>query len=89
MPETAETNFDEFKRKDCVFVADWLKTNGLHKLFSVFEGFYKTDLNCFCNVNNNFLGSIRLREFTQEREKHWKVLSSGFTSLKELMAVSL
>ena len=31
----AETNFDEFKRKDCVFVANWLKTKGLHKLCSV------------------------------------------------------
>ena len=31
MVETAETNFDEFKRKDCVFVADWVKTKGLHK----------------------------------------------------------
>ena len=29
---------DEFKGKDCVFVADWLKTKGLHKLCSVFEG---------------------------------------------------
>ena len=39
MAETAETsNFDEFKGKDCVFVADWLKTKGLHKLCSVFEG---------------------------------------------------
>ena len=37
--ETAETsNFDKFKGKDCVFVADWLKTKGLHKLCSVFEG---------------------------------------------------
>ena len=37
--ETAETsNFDEFNGKDCVFVADWLKTKGLHKLCSVFEG---------------------------------------------------
>ena len=36
MAETAETsNFDEFK--DCVFVADWLKTKSLHKLCSVFE----------------------------------------------------
>ena len=26
MAETAETNFDEFKGKDCVFVADWLKS---------------------------------------------------------------
>ena len=39
MAETAETsNFDEFKGKDCVFAADWLKTKGLHKLCSVFEG---------------------------------------------------
>ena len=39
MADTAETlNFDEFKGKDCVFVADWLKTKGLHKLCSVFEG---------------------------------------------------
>ena len=37
--ERAETsNFDELKGKDCVFVADWLKTKGLHKLCSVFEG---------------------------------------------------
>ena len=35
---TAETNFDEFKEKDCVFLADWSKTRSLHKLCSVFEG---------------------------------------------------
>ena len=38
MAETAETNFDEFKRKDCVFVVDWLKTKDLHKLCYLFEG---------------------------------------------------
>ena len=41
MAEMAETShFDEFKGKgkDCVFVADWLKTKGLHKLCSIFEG---------------------------------------------------
>ena len=39
MVETAETsNFDEFKGKDCVIVADQLKTKGLHKLCSLFEG---------------------------------------------------
>ena len=44
MAETAKTsNFDELKGKDCVFVADWLKTKGLHKLCSVFEAF-KNDL---------------------------------------------
>ena len=31
MAVTAETNFDEFRGKDCVFVADWLKTKGLHQ----------------------------------------------------------
>ena len=37
--ETAETNSGEFKGNDCVFVAEWLKTKGLHKLkCSVFEG---------------------------------------------------
>ena len=30
-PETVKTNFDEFKGKDCVFVAEWLKGKGLHK----------------------------------------------------------
>ena len=35
MAETS--NFDEFKGKDCVFLADWLKTKGLHKLCSIFE----------------------------------------------------
>ena len=30
--------FDEFKGKDCVFVADWLKTKGLHKLCTIFVG---------------------------------------------------
>lgn len=36
-----ETNFNEFKGKSCVFVADWLETKGLHKLCSVFEGVYE------------------------------------------------
>ena len=40
MAGTAETNFDEFKGKECVFVVDWLKTKGLDKLYSVFEGVY-------------------------------------------------
>ena len=63
MAETAETNFDEFKRKDCLFVADWLKTEDLHKLCSVL----KTDL-CikyikivFYNINNSFLSAITSR----------------------------
>ena len=41
MAEMVETsNFDEFKGTDCVFVADWLKIKGPHKLCSVFEGVF-------------------------------------------------
>ena len=47
MAEKAETNFDEFKRRDCMFVADWLKTKGLHKLCS---GGGHGDLRC-CGVD--------------------------------------
>ena len=32
MAETGRDKFDDVKGKDCVFVVDWLKTKGLHKL---------------------------------------------------------
>ena len=51
MAETAETNFDEFKRKDCIFMADWLKAKGLHKLCSVFEGVKDRFMSIFKYVN--------------------------------------
>ena len=51
MAEAAETNFDEFKRNDCVFVANWLKTKGLHKHFSVFEGVQNRFISLFKYVN--------------------------------------
>ena len=39
MAERVEkSTVDEWKGKDCVFLADWLNTKGLHKLCSVFEG---------------------------------------------------
>ena len=45
MAETGETsNFDEFKGKDCVFVAGWLKTKGLHKLCVPYLKVFKNDL---------------------------------------------
>ena len=40
-----------FKRKDCVFVADSLKTKALHKLLSVFEGVSDRFLSIFKCVN--------------------------------------
>ena len=33
----AETSLDAFKAKDTRFMADWLKSKGLHKLSSAFE----------------------------------------------------
>ena len=33
-----EESLHAFKAKDTRFVADWLKSKGLHKLSSVFEG---------------------------------------------------
>ena len=33
-----KTSLHAFKAKDTRFVGDWLKSKGLHKLFSVFEG---------------------------------------------------
>ena len=33
-----EASLDALKAKDTRFVADWLKSKGLHKLCSVFEG---------------------------------------------------
>ena len=58
MAETTETNFDEFKGKDCVFVADWLKTKGLQKLCSVFEVIFHKRVRGFHQVS--------------KREKHLK-----------------
>ena len=37
-------NRDEFEGKDCVFMADWLKTKGLHKLCSVYLKVFKNNL---------------------------------------------
>ena len=42
-PETVETNFDEFEGKDCIFVAEWLKTKG-HRSFVSYLKVFKDDL---------------------------------------------
>ena len=43
MAETAETNFDELKGKDCVFVVDWLKPEAYTSFFLYLKVF-KNDL---------------------------------------------
>ena len=43
-PDTVKANFDEFKGKDCVFVAEWLKTKGLHKLNVPYLKVFNDDL---------------------------------------------
>jgi len=40
-------------------------------------------------IGRNGPDQWKLRKFTQEKERHWKVLSSGLTLLQELMAVCL
>ena len=49
------------KEKICVFVEDWLKTNGLHKLCSVFEGVLERfiSLICCCLINHVNMHSFR------------------------------
>ena len=55
----AQTNFDVFKGKDCGFVADWLKTKGLHKLCSVFEV-----------IKNHFILSMNIKNLYK---KQWNL----------------
>ena len=45
----AETNLDAFKGKDSAFVADCLKSKGLHKLCSVLKG-----------IKNQFILSLNI-----------------------------
>ena len=48
----AKTSLHAYKAKDTWFVADWLKSKGLHKLCSVFEGIQKPFiLSLACNVS--------------------------------------
>ena len=66
----AETSLDVFKGRDYTFVADWLKSKGLHKLCSVFEGIKNqfilslntvNILSCIYNINNNSIQYQRRR----------------------------
>ena len=52
MAETAKTNFDEFKEKDYVFLADWLKIKKpkAYTSFVAYLKVFKTDL--FLSLNN-------------------------------------
>ena len=50
----AETSLDVFKAKDTRFVADWLKSKGLHKLCSVFEGIQEPCLHTQLPGHNSF-----------------------------------
>ena len=55
----AEASLDAFKAKDTRFAADWLKSKGLHKLCSVFEGIEEPFvLSSACNVYIHSFRSI-------------------------------
>ena len=89
MVETAETsNFDEFKGKYCVFMADGLKTKGLHKLCSVFEGvkerfiFIVYKYMC-CLINHVYMHSFRNIIEPTEKLRWLKTVSSTNISVRK------
>ena len=51
-----KTSLRAFKAKDTRFVADWLKSKGLHKLCSVFEGIQEPEC---CLLNHIYIHSFR------------------------------
>ena len=56
----AEGSLDGFNAKDTLFVADWLKTKGVHKLYSVFEGIQEPFvLSLACLLNHVYIHSFR------------------------------
>ena len=58
-----ETSLNAFKANDTRFVADWLKSKGLHKLYSVFEGiqepFVLSSACKRCLLNHVYIHSFR------------------------------
>ena len=64
MAETAETNFDESKRKNCAR-GGLVENQGLHKLRSVFEGVKERFIpiiyiNMRCLINHVNMHSLKL-----------------------------
>ena len=58
----AKTSLHAFKAKDTRFVAEWLKSKGLHKLCSVFEGIQEPFILSFgmcCLLNHVYIHSFR------------------------------
>ena len=75
-----KTSLHAFKAKDTRFVADWLKSNGLHKLFSVFEGIQEPfilSLACKSVVLNHVLIHTQL----PEHNKSYRKVSRGWGHL--------
>ena len=64
-----KTSLHAFKAKDTRFVADWLKSKGLHKLFSVFEG-----------IQEPFLLSLAHTQLP-EHNKSYRKVSQGWGHL--------
>ena len=74
----AKTNLHAFKAKDTRFVADWLKSKGLHKLCCVFEGIqepFTLSLACKSVV------SPCLHTQLPERNKSYQKVSRGWGHL--------
>ena len=78
----AKTSLHAFKAKDTRFAADWLKSKGLHKLCSVFEGIqerFTLSLACKSVVSR----SIKQCLHTQlpEHNKSYRKVSRGWGHL--------
>ena len=78
----AETSLDAFKAKDTRFVADWLKSKGLHKLCSVFEGIqepFTWSLACKSVVSRSIKPCLHTQ--LSEHNKSYRKVSRGWEHL--------
>ena len=65
-----KTSLHAFKVKDIQYVADWLKSKGLHKFFSVYEGIQEAFiLSLACKsvvLNHVYIHSFRSIKATEK-----------------------
>ena len=69
----AETSLDAFKAKDTRFVADWLKSKGLHKLCSVLEGIQEPNWYYLWHVRVLSIKPCLHTQLPAHNRSYWKV----------------
>ena len=83
----AKTSLHAFKAKDTQFVADWLKSKGLHKLCSVFEGIqepFTLSLACKSVVSQSIKPCLHTQ--LPEHNKSYRKVSRGWGHLNSFSA---